>query len=73
MIKGMNKARTSNPWKEVRQTMVVVKHQSKRWKDNTTKLRRLVMRRKEIEVIGKELGMEMKRLFYIPEDDGDCD
>jgi len=69
----MNKARTSNPCKEVRQTMVVVKHQSKRWKDTVAKLRRVTMRRKEIEVIGKELGEEMKRLFYILEDDGDCD
>ena len=73
MIKGMNKARTSTPWKEVRQSMVVIKHHSRRWRDTAAKLRRLVMRRKEIEVIGTELGEEMKKLFYIPEDDGDCD
>jgi Ni,Fe-hydrogenase III large subunit len=73
MIKGINKARTSTPWKVVRQSMVVGKHQSRKWLTLHKQLRNLMKERMEIMEESNQIISRLRELCFIPDDELDCD
>ena len=73
MIKGINKARTSTPWKVVRQSMVVGKHQSRKWLTLHKQLRNLIKERMEIMEESNQIISRLRELCFTPDDELDCD
>jgi Ni,Fe-hydrogenase III large subunit len=73
MIKGINKARTSTPWKAVRQSMVAGKHQSRKWLTLHKQLRNLMKERMEIMEESNQIISRLRELCFIPDDERDCD
>ena len=73
MIKGINKARISTPWKVVRQSMVVVKHQSRKWLTLHKQLRNLMKERMEIMEESNQIISRLRELCFTPDDELDCD
>ena len=73
MIKGINKARTSTPWKVVRQSMIVGKHQSRKWLTLHKQLRNLMKERMEIMEESNQIISRLRELCFTPDDELDCD
>ena len=80
MIKEINKARTSTLWKYERRSMVVVKHQLRKWLTihkqlcNSKKhLRNLIKERMEIMEESNQIISRLRELCFTPDDELDCD